>query len=104
MTSPIQPDLCEMADRLERLVIMDEVSSDNPLGRDAAAALRHAATLQAQLTQVTEALRQAGDHINGLRDEWSERDTANDPYPDYIREALAAPQGGEPRKSATSGE
>lgn len=36
----------ELADRLERLVIMDEVGSNNPLAREAAAALRE---LEAEL-------------------------------------------------------
>lgn len=44
--------------------------------------------LRAEVDRLRVALERAGKHINSLRDEHSERDTTNDPFPSYIQSAL----------------
>jgi hypothetical protein len=76
----------------DTLVERLEASAKAPLAPWAREAiLDGAAALKAQASRIAElegALRLAGQHINDLRDEWSERDTTKDAFPDYIRKAL----------------
>lgn len=51
----------ELADRLERLVIMDEVGSNNPLAREAATALRELEAERDRLREAHEKIRAAAD-------------------------------------------
>ena len=49
------------------------------------------ASAQRRIGELSEALKEAGCHINSLHDEWSETGKTDAPFPDYIQRALATP-------------
>ena len=49
------------------------------------------ASAQRRIGELSEALKEAGCHINSLHDEWSETGKIDAPFPDYIQRALATP-------------